>query len=97
MPIEVSPHCQVKLVKDQVSCDLGEEAVVLECVKGIYYGLNPVAATIWRELKQAPTTAQLRDTILREYDVDAERCTADLLAVLQELHAAGLIEVQQIK
>ncbi len=92
MPIEATSR--VVLAKDQVSCDLGDESVVLHCVKGIYYGLNPVAATIWREVKQSPTVAELRETILRQYDVTEEQCSDDLQRILAEMRDAGLIEIR---
>lgn len=96
MAIEVSSRWQVVPAKDQVSCDLGEESVVLHCVKGIYYGLNPVAATIWREVKQSPTVAELREAILREYEVPEAQCEADLLRILDEMKSAGLVEFKQV-
>lgn len=95
MPSDIDLSTRVVATKDQVSCELGEEAVVLHCVRGVYYGLNPVAATVWRELKEPRTVGQLQDVVLREYEVEPERCRQDLVEVLQEMVSAGLIEISR--
>ncbi|MGH9865973.1 MAG: PqqD family protein, partial [Candidatus Acidiferrales bacterium] len=38
--------------KQQVSCELGEEAAILNMKNSVYYGLDPVGARIWRLLQQ---------------------------------------------
>ena len=77
----------------QVSCDLGGEAAILNLDTGTYYGLDPVGARIWSCLSTPHTVAELRDRVLAEYDVDAARCEADLVALLDALAAAGLVLV----
>jgi len=77
----------------QVSCDLGGEAAILNLDTGTYYGLDPVGARIWSCLSTPHTVAELRDRVLAEYDVDAARCEADLVALLDSLAAAGLVLV----
>jgi hypothetical protein len=96
MSIDISSEWKVAPAKDQISSELGQEAVVLQCSRGIYYGLNPVAATIWRNLPQVPSTLQLSEIIVREFEVTAERCATDLLRVLQEMADAGLVEIRHV-
>ena len=89
----VSEHSTVVAVKDQVSADLAGEAVILNLKSGVYYGLNEVGAKIWQLLQEPRTVTAIRDTLLEEYEVDRDSCDRDLLAVLQELATAELIEV----
>ena len=80
--------------KDQLSCELGGEAAILNLGNGVYYGLDPVGARIW-ELIQAPReVADVRDLLVAEYDVDVDRCERDLLMLLARLAAERLVEVQ---
>jgi hypothetical protein len=81
--------------KDQVSCDLAGEATILSVKTGNYYGLDPVGARIWTLIQQPRTLQEIRDTLVKEYDVDAIRCEADLLSILQQLQAKGLIETME--
>jgi len=78
--------------KDQVSCDLAGEATILSVKTGTYYGLDPVGARIWTLIQQPRTLQDIRDTLVKEYDVDAVRCEADLLEILRQLQDEGLIE-----
>jgi hypothetical protein len=80
--------------KDNVSCALGAEAAILNMGSGIYYGLDPVGAHIWGLLEQPHSVEDLRAAVVAEYEVEPERCEADLLALLEKLRAEGLIEVR---
>ena len=90
----ISPASIVVAVRDQVSADLAGEAAILNLKSGVYYGLNAVGARIWSLIQEPKTVKDIRDTILNEYDVDPERCESDLLQLLQQLAAEGLIEVE---
>ncbi len=95
MNITLSPHSIVVASKDQVSCDLAGEAAILNIKKGVYYGLDPVGAQIWRLIQQPRSVNEVREAIVSEYDVEPERCESDLLALLARLLAEGLIEVKE--
>jgi hypothetical protein len=72
---------------------MGGEVVILDLQSGTYYGLDAVGALIWTLLEQPASLDTLRDAILAEYDVDPETCRQDTLAFVEELQAAGLVEV----
>jgi hypothetical protein len=91
--LRLDPGAQVVAVRDQVSCDLDGEAVILSLGNGVYYGLNPVGATVWKLLEKPRTVTELRDAIVAEYEVDAPRAQADLLHLLGDLAANGLVEL----
>jgi hypothetical protein len=79
---------------ESVSCDLGEDAAILHMNSGMYYGLDPVGARIWKLLDQPRSVEDLRAVILSEYDVEPEKCESDLLALLEKLRTEGLIEIR---
>ena len=80
--------------RDQVSSFLDEEAVILHLKSGIYYGLNPLGARIWELVQESTVVRDVKDTLLQEYVVSADRCQRYLLSLLEELRAARLIEVR---
>jgi hypothetical protein len=90
----LSLQSTVIVSSQQVSCPLGDEAAILNMKNSVYYGMNPVGATVWNLLKQPQTVAQIRDAILEEYEVEEKRCEQDLLSLLEELRSEGLIEVR---
>lgn len=96
MPDEISLNLNTIVVasKDNVSCALGEEAAILHMRSGVYYGLDPVGARIWKLLDQPTSVKDLRTAIVDEYDVEPAKCESDLLVLLEKLRTEGLIEVR---
>ena len=78
---------------DQLSCDLGGEAAILNTKSGLYYGLDPVGARIWSLIQKPARVEEVRDTLLEEYEVSPEQCEAELMGLLEKLAGAGLIEI----
>lgn len=79
--------------KQQVSCDLGEEAAILNMKNSVYYGLDPVGARIWRLLQRPTSVSAIRDVIVQEYDVTPQQAENDLRALLEKLLREGLVEL----
>lgn len=95
MDVSLSIQSVVVATAEQVSCPLGEESAILNLKNSVYYGMNPVGARVWNLVQQPKSVSQLRDTLLAEYEVEAERCERDLLDLLEQMRAEGLIEVSQ--
>jgi len=93
MPSTISATSRVMVAKEQVSCDLAGEAAILNLQTGVYYGLDPVGARIWNLIQQPRTVSDVVQVLLKEYEVDSERCERDVFGLLQELASEGLIEV----
>jgi coenzyme PQQ synthesis protein D (PqqD) len=94
MDVPLSLQTTVIVSSQQVSCPLGDEAAVLNLKNSVYYGMNPVGATVWNLLKQPKTVAEIRDAIIEEYEVEEARCEQDLLTLLEQMRSEGLIEVR---
>lgn len=93
MGAPISLESVVVAVPDQVSSDVGGEAVVLGLDRGVYYGLNAVAARIWQLIQEPRRLSDVAAVILEEYEIDRARCERDLLALVHQLIAEGLVEV----
>jgi hypothetical protein len=91
--IPISLQSMVRVVKDQVSCNLGGETVILSLKNGVYYSLNPVGVRIWNLIAEPTVVLKVRDTLMSEFEVEPGRCEDELLALLQDLANEGLIEV----
>jgi len=76
----------------QVSSRLDDEVAILELDRGVYYGLSRVGARIWELIQQPTLVREVQERLVSEYEVDAERCRADLLELLSSLQQAGLVE-----
>lgn len=94
-PPRLDAASRLAAARDQVSCELDGEAVILGLADGVYYGLNPVGATVWSLLEREPhTVAQLRDAVTDEFEVDAPTAEADLIELMGDMLARGLVELR---
>src|ERR1700746_322835 len=87
----------VAAVKDQVSCALNGDTVILHLGSGTYYGLNAVGSTVWDLIQEARTIAEIHDRLLQQYEADAAECERDLRNVLDALSKAGLVELRDAR
>ena len=85
---------RVVAARDQVSVEVEGEAVILNLADGVYYGLDPVGARVWEMLDRPRSVGELRDAVVAEWEVDAATAERDLLDLLDELSARGLVEVR---
>jgi hypothetical protein len=90
----ISENSIVVSVKNQISSDLGGEAVILNMNTGIYHGLNEVGARVWNLIEQPQVVKDIQQMILQEYEIEGDVCKSDLFALLSDLQGAGLIEVK---
>ena len=90
----ISENSIVVSVKNQISSDLGGEAVILNMNTGIYHGLNEVGAFVWNLIEQPQVVKDIQQKLLQEYEIESSVCTNDLLMLLKDLHGEGLIEVK---
>jgi hypothetical protein len=95
MQTTISNSSRIAAVKHQVSCDLAGEIVILNMRDGIYYGLNSVGALIWSLLEEPRLVSEIHERLLDEYEIDPQVCESQLMALLAELAAHGLVEIRQ--
>ena len=93
----ISERSTIVVAKDQVSADLSGEAAILNLRTSTYFGLNTVGASIWKLVQEPKTVSQIRDAIIREYDVEPDRCEHDILELLQNLSKHVFIEIIEEK
>jgi len=60
-----------------------------------YYGLNEVAARVWKLVQEPRTVVEIRDSLLEVYEVNIDSCTQDLLILIAQLQEWKLIEIEE--
>ena len=72
---------------------VGGELVFLNMDTGKYYGLDPVGTRIWELLYEKKPLRAVMEQILSEYTVAPSQLEADVLRIVGELQAKGLVKV----
>ncbi|HYH07622.1 MAG TPA: PqqD family protein [Thermoanaerobaculia bacterium] len=73
--------------------EVGDEFVILDLERGVYYGLQDVAARVWQSLAAGHSIPETVETLLSEYEVEREQLEGDLARLVEELREAGLVLV----
>ena len=74
---------------------VGDDMVILDLAGGQYLTLDPVGARIWELLGEGLTLGELSSRMLDEYDVTREQLETDIVRLVGELSAHGLVEKRQ--
>ena len=73
-----SEHDRVSASKDAVACEFGNGLALLDMRSNIYYSLNSVGAYIWELIQEPKPISEIRSAVLERYNVEPERCRADV-------------------
>ncbi|MEA3065097.1 MAG: hypothetical protein QOJ27_1543 [Sphingomonadales bacterium] len=76
-----------------IETEVDGELVALHVDKGTCYGFNGTATRIWGLIERPRRLSELRDDLVREFDVDPELCERQLGDLLKELEVDGLVEL----
>jgi hypothetical protein len=76
-----------------LTAPVDEELVMLDPKQSRYYGVNQVGASIWDQLEQPRTVAQICEHLITEYRVAPESCREQVSEFVQRLVDARLVEV----
>ncbi|MTK63719.1 MAG: PqqD family protein [Methanobacterium sp.] len=91
--MKISNKTTVVVADDIISCELDGEAAILTMNDGIYYGLNPIGAKIWNLIQKPIKINEIISVIMKEYNVETERCQIDIQTLINDLLNHGLVKV----
>jgi predicted transcriptional regulator len=75
--------------------ELDGEAVLLNLESERYFGLDDVGTRVWQHLLEHRRLERVCEEMQKEYDVDESTLRADVLGLVDELIAAGIVSVEQ--
>jgi hypothetical protein len=74
-----------------LTAEVNGELIGMSVEQGSCYGFNGVGTRIWALLAEPRSLDDLCAQLLTEFDVDADRCRTEVVALLEELRAEGLV------
>lgn len=89
---DLSLSSVVRIGDDVVFRELEGEAVLLDLERGTYFGLDAVGTRIWQLIEQYGALATVLERLVSEFDVSTAEAAADLVDLVQQLAARGLVE-----
>lgn len=72
------------------------EVVALNAAKGECYGLDAIGSEIWDLIEPPAAIGGVCETLLQRYNIDPATCRAQVLDLLEDLRAEGLLVVAAV-
>jgi hypothetical protein len=91
----ISDETRLKVARDNVWSELGDEVVILDLASSSYLGLEEVGAAVWGMLAEPCTVRELEARLMTEYQVDQDTLSLDLRPFLEDLVKRGLVVLDE--
>ena len=76
------------------ACELEGELVLLDIVRGEYFGLDELGTRAWHRLEAGQTILEIAAALASNYEVELGTLTRDLVSLVRDLERAGLVAVR---
>jgi hypothetical protein len=90
---EIGQNSIVHWSAEAVATDVNDEVVLMNLVRDRCYGLGSTGSDLWRRLREPIQVAELVTQLQTAYEAPPGQIESDVLQILRELAAEGLIEV----
>ncbi|MEP5567624.1 MAG: PqqD family protein [Halioglobus sp.] len=84
----------VTLSPDVISQEVSGETVLLDLNSENYFGLDEVGTRIWQLIESSGNLQEIYDTMLNEYEVDADQLLEDMEQLVVDIEKAGLVSLK---
>ena len=75
---------------DHVETRVGDQTMMMSIAQGKYYALQATAQRIWELIEQPRSVGEITERLVAEYDIERERCAAEVRGFVDELIRNGL-------
>jgi hypothetical protein len=91
MSAPLTLESRLQLSPDVLHRQLEGEVVMLDLSRGAYFGLDAIGTRILELLGERQRLGDVLDALLDEFDVERATAEADLLRLMTEMQASGLV------
>jgi hypothetical protein len=82
---------KIRIAEGVIHKNVGDEVILLDLDRGVYYGLDSVGARIWDLLQAGHAAGEVVETLLSEYEVTRAEAEQDVAALIEQLAGKGLL------
>ena len=90
-------QCRIQRPEAVLVRELGAESVLLNLDTESYFGLDEIGTRMWAVLVSAPSLEAAFEILVDEYEVDPQELRKDLVAFVERLVEARLVELEHGK
>ena len=89
----ITKDSKVTRTDEVVASEMDNEVVMMSIEQGKYFGLDPIAADIWKLLERTKTAGELISDLRTKYEVEPAQCEKDVFQFLDQMQKNKLIFV----
>lgn len=89
----LTPMSRVARGQRLLTTDAGASVLMLSIDQAVYCGLDDIASDVWHRLDQPMRIDALCDALCADYHGPRDAIDADVIALLTDLRAHGIIDV----
>lgn len=78
---------------DAICAAIDGEVIALNVAKGVCYGLDAIGSHIWALVEPPTSIAEVCATLVATYVIDPPTCQRQVIELLEDLRAEGLLVV----
>ena len=82
-----------KLIIESAISKTGKSPILLNLNSGSYYELNEVAYLIVQNLNNSLRFKEIKEIVVKNFDIEEDKCEKDILSFLQNLIDRDFLEV----
>jgi len=75
---------------EHVETQMAGQTVMMSIPRGKYFALDGTGQRIWECLDEPVSIGHIVDRLVSEYEIDRDRCAAEVIAFIGELIESGL-------
>ena len=90
-------NVRIEISSEVLEQEVSGETVLLDLASESYFGLDSVGTRIWQLLQEQSELELVYESMLSEYDVEAEQLEADLVELIGKLEDAGLVKISPLE
>ena len=92
---KISRHSTVSIAGNLLSHGSSDQLLVFNPENTVCYGLDQLGAKILNMLEKPMPVNDIKNILLKEYNVPADKCESDLIELIQRLETNGMIAVHE--
>ena len=89
--LEITNNSVISRSNEVVFSKLDDEIMMMSIKNSEYYGLDDIGSRIWEILLNPSTFNEIIKTLLKEFEISEEECSADVLEFLRALKDKNLV------
>jgi len=89
--VTIDAHERFHIARDVHVREFDGELVILDLVKGDYFGVNEIGARLWHGIAMGKSCGEIANDLAREYATDPQHLLNDLVALANDFIANGLL------